>query len=391
MHSAPYLNTSISSLKPSLRDSLLTKPYSFEFAQAMRLLHLLKKEAHPLGTSTNPLQEVVNLKARIFLSAPPSDLYKIKKPKKKRGNREQLEVTTSSQSPKNVWYVPSTLPLLVYHKNPATDFKIENEKNLFDKGPLDVQVNFLGIAGIQGPLATPYTELLLSRLRQKDTVMVDFLNLFNHRLLSIHYRISQKLNPALHWAPPEQSPVGKALTRLIGVGTDAHTSFPPRDLLRYTRFFWKKPHTPIMLKSILQDYFGFPVDILPFQGRWFPLETYKQTAIGLHTFQNNIVGQTAVVGRRVWCQDQTITVCLTLNTPEHFLDFLPTGSAYPSLKQLIHAYVGPRFAVKLGVKLIQKPAARLSRDKTPFPFVLGWTSWLLRETSFRDTPWIVVS
>jgi len=52
----------------------------------------------------------------------------------------------------------------------------------------EVHVNFMGIAGIQGPLPLPYTEILMSRMRQKDMAFRDFLDIFNHRLVSVFTR-----------------------------------------------------------------------------------------------------------------------------------------------------------------------------------------------------------
>jgi type VI secretion system protein ImpH len=221
--------------------------------------------------------------------------------------------------------------------------------------------------------------------------MRDFLDLFNHRLLSVHYRIAQKLHPALHVAPPEKTSLGKALFRFMGIGTEQTKAFPPRDILAYTRFFWKNPHTPPMLRMLIQSYFGCPVEVKPFQGRWFPLARGQQTAIAVtHTPQNNQLGQSAIIGKRAWCQESSLTVCLSLETPEQFADFLPTGTAYPVLKNLIHAYVGTRVSFKIGLKLAQKIPPRLGQTTQAFAFILGWTSWLGKDRQGTRSPWVIL-
>ena len=66
------------------------------------------------------------------------------------------------------------------------------EKQLSVNNKQALEVSFFGLFGSQGILPQHYTELMLSRLKQKDTSLVDFLDLFNHRLSSLFYRAWEK-------------------------------------------------------------------------------------------------------------------------------------------------------------------------------------------------------
>ena len=51
-----------------------------------------------------------------------------------------------------------------------------------------LETNLLGLTGEQGVLPSYYSELAIGREKAGDGAMVDFYNIFNHRLLSLYYR-----------------------------------------------------------------------------------------------------------------------------------------------------------------------------------------------------------
>ena len=61
-----------------------------------------------------------------------------------------------------------------------------------DDSPATMKVNFMGLSSPQGVLPTPYTELIIERTQKKDNALRDFLDLFNHRLISFFYRAWEK-------------------------------------------------------------------------------------------------------------------------------------------------------------------------------------------------------
>ena len=80
----------------------------------------------------------------------------------------------------------------------------------------NVKRYFFGLAGEAGPLPMPYVDLILQQLSRRNYVLADFLDIFNHRLLSLIARNGRKHWPVLERQHPERSTFGKALISLCG-------------------------------------------------------------------------------------------------------------------------------------------------------------------------------
>ena len=74
-----------------------------------------------------------------------------------------------------------------------------------------------GLGGPDGPLPYAYQEWLQQRARQKDHAPAEFLDLFQHRLLSLLYRVLRKHRVALGFAVPAATPVQAQLRALSGL------------------------------------------------------------------------------------------------------------------------------------------------------------------------------
>src|SRR3990167_589807 len=120
---------------PTVKDILVTEPFRFEFHKAIKLLEYLHPNAASFGETIEPLKEVVTVKSRVYLESLASDIYSLE--------NIQLQKSGSAFEP----------PIL--------------------------NVNFMGIAGIQGPIPFPYTEMMIQRIRSGDTSLRDFLDIFN--------------------------------------------------------------------------------------------------------------------------------------------------------------------------------------------------------------------
>ena len=120
---------------------------------------------------------------------------------------------------------------------------------------MSMTVEFMGLCAAISVMPPPYTEFLLDRARQKDHVMEDFLNIFNHRMISFFYRGWEKYRFFIEYEEPEktgfQSNVG-----LIGLGTEGlriEAEFGCR-LPELCGAVARHVRTAASLQQILEDY-----------------------------------------------------------------------------------------------------------------------------------------
>jgi len=314
---------------PTVKDILFQEPYRFEFHQAIKLLEYLNPKAKPFGETVVPFEEVVRVKSRVYLESMASDIYSL----------ENVGLNTKSSR-----YKP---PILT--------------------------VNFMGIAGIQGPLPFPYTEMIIQRARNEDSSLKDFLDIFNHRLISILHRIRKQYLISLNTQTPEKTEIAIGLKAFLGIGQHAlqnrlHVS--DRSLLNYAGLYWSHPHSAEGLKTILTSYFHIPLRVEKCFGRWRSLSEDQLTRLG-RKGQWQKLGQGAVLGTRVWDQPNHLRLHLGPLTHEQLDLFLPNGKGFQQFKDLVQLYVGPTVDFSLRY-VVKKPPSTQLQEKS----YLGWRTWL---------------
>ena len=110
---------------PALYQDVLNHPHQYAFDQIIFLLEALFPDAKPIGTGPLGDQEALRIRSRTSFANPASEVFK-------------LEFPPHSAQPV-LW------------------------------------INFLGLAGIQGPLPDFVTEQIIERLKKKDFHLRDFL------------------------------------------------------------------------------------------------------------------------------------------------------------------------------------------------------------------------
>ena len=245
-----------------------------------------------------------------------------------------------------------------------------------DEFPNQLVVNFLGLLGTNGPLPLSVTEYVYDRLNNhRDKTLTSFLDIFNHRMISLFYRAWACNQQAVSHDRPEQDRFSCYIGSLFGMGPD---SFCNRDVvpdaakLYYSGRLSGHSKNAEGLQGILQDYFGVPVAIQEFVEQWIELPHEYRCQLGVSP-DNATVGSTLIVGSRFLECQQKFRITFG---PMSFADYermLPGGDSIRQLIAWVRNYVGDELSWELNLVLSHQCIPRIRLGQVG---CLGWSAWL---------------
>ena len=327
-----------------LDQKLLDEPYRFEFFQAVRILERLFADRKPVGGNALPHEEVARFRSRIALDFPSSEVHEIR----------------------------------------------EVENGAVDRKTTEMLVNFMGLVGVSGVLPTHYTELVLDRIRHRDTAMWAFLDIFTHRAVSLFYRAWRKYRFPVGYESGDDSFTEYlfAFAGLATPGLRGRLNLADEALLPYGGLIAQKPHSTNALENLLSDYFGTKASVAQFFGQWLALGKSDVSRLGK---QNSVVGANLIAGTKVWDQQSKFRVRLGPMSFQQFQAFLPNGNAHKPLDSIIRYMVGTEvdFDVQLVLAAKQVPSSILTTRALRRP-MLGWTSFLKTQPFAADDEQVIL-
>lgn len=332
-----------SDLTSSAKDMLFERGYEFDFFQAIRLLLRLFPAAKSVGGTAKVFEEVARFHGSVSLTFPAS---------------------------------------AIDHIDPGGS-----------EGPqAHVSVAFMGLTGVLGVLPFHYTERILARKAARDTSLAAFLDLFNHRFISLFYRAWEKHRPAalIETAGArgqELDPFSQYLFDLAGMGTAGlrgRMRIQDPTILLYAGLIAQRPHSASALRGILRDYFRLPVEISQFKGRWYALEDYDKCYLS-QDLERGRLGVGAFIGSKVWDQQARFRIRIGPVDLKQFCELLPGSEGLARMIEFARFLVGQ--AVDFDVQVIlaarSVPGCRLT-DQGPDAPRLGWMGWLKTREFIAD-------
>lgn len=320
-----------------LRKMLEEEPFRVHFFQAVRMLQRMEHGLKPVGYFITPQGETIRFSARTSLAFPASEIHDLK--------------------------------------------RLEN-------GQMSMTVEFMGLCAAISVMPAPYTEFLLQQTRQKDFVMEDFLNIFNHRMISLFYRGWEKYRFYIEYERTKEDRLSARMLDLLGLGTDdmrGRSGISDEAYLNYVGLLARHVRSAASLQQILEDYFGVKAHIQQFAGAWRKLSHENQTCFTGLGGPSERLGVGVVAGDEVWDHHGRIRISLGPMPFEQYLKFLPGQEAYHELVAWLKFYSNGSYETEVQLVLAREdvPSCELGSGGKMRP-QLGLVSWLKTKPLERD-------
>lgn len=301
----------------------------YDFFSALRLIESQQKNQSRLGENRSPKHDQVFFGQKVSLSFAPSTIAEVRRNKKK---------------PSEIW----------------------------------MDVNFFGLMGPNGPLPKHLTELFLSEMvGEKRPQFIDFINLFNHRLISLFYRSWANKEPTAQNDLPELNKFKLYLGALAGYAQpELHNrdGMPDYAKFRYARFLGGKTRYKEGIETMVSEMFGISTRVENFVGEWLKIPEEDLCKLESGPYGKRL-GVDATQGRFSWQCQYKFRVFLGPLGLNEFEKLLPGEKLATQINDTIRNYVGIEFQWDIVLLLKQQESPKLQLSKGDYK-QLGWTSWL---------------
>jgi type VI secretion system protein ImpH len=326
-----------------LIQELFAHPRRFEFSQAVWLLEawaIRTNAGRSIGGDEAPESEAVRLRARPSLAFAFSEVYALAPP-----------------------------------REPG--------------GPSVLDTTFFGFVGTAGVMPQHYTALVLARSQARDTALRDFLDIFQHRALSLFYRASRKYRftaAFLHskLTSGQEDSFTRAVHALVGLGLPALRNRQNIDDAAFAfegGHFARTSRTATGLEQVIEDHFGVPARIEPFIGRWLQIPIHERCALLKRPQRGGVhaqLGRGATLGSKVWDVQSRVRLHLGPVDMGRFRHLAPGGAGHRALIDLVRTYLGTGIDFDLRIAALDRVSgeAQLARRDSPGTMRLGRDAWL---------------
>lgn len=281
----------------ALSQRLRAEPHAFEWLQALLLLERERPGSVPLGQGSLPAAEALRLRGPLTPVFAPSQIAALEE----------------------------------------------------DAGRMLLSTPIFGLGGADGALPYAYQEWLQQRARLKDHAPGEFLDLFQHRLLSLLYRVLRKHRLALGYEAPSAAPVQRPLQALVGLlprGLQQRSALPDAAVLARAARFAGSRRSLAGFAAIVRQQFAVATHCEAYVGAWREIPPASRSRLGRGR-ANLGLGRDAIAGTRVWDEHAGFRLQLGPLDEAQAQRFLPGGENHAELAALCALYFGPDLDCRL--------------------------------------------
>jgi len=246
--------------------------------------------------------------------------------------------------------------------------------------PATARVTFMGLYGVESPLPGAYIDDIAQRREGYDAVS-DFLDIFNHRLITQFYRIWRKYSWPASFQAGGKDKISQYLLSLAGLGLQGsaeNIATPISRFLALTGMMRLPTRTAEGITAIVRLLApDTRAEIFPYDPARIALKQTlaTDTANPVSLINRPVMGSHAVdINHQVYLR-------LTTDNHEEALGWLPGGSLHSDLLILFQVYLGAKLDVRMTLTLSFKllPDATLSCKGKGSGAQLGRTAVMRRQ------------
>jgi type VI secretion system protein ImpH len=220
------------------------------------------------------------------------------------------------------------------------------------------------------------TEYIYDRQQHhNDPTLARFLDIFNHRMISLFYRAWACHRQTVSHDRPHDDRFSAYIGSLIGIGRESvqhRDAVPDAAKLHYSGHLACQTRHAEGLGAILEDYFGIATRIQEFIGQWMRLPDQYRCRLG-ESADNAAVGVNLVVGSQVWDCQQKFRIVMGPMNLQDYERMLPGSDSFTALQAWVRNYVGDalNWELQLILEAVEVPQVHLGQSGR-----LGRTMWI---------------
>ena len=308
-------------------EQLAQKPWEYDFFHVMRMIECLHPQFPRIGQAVRPAQEAIRL-----------------------GQEPSLDFAST----------------VISGVHAPTD----------GGAAMKIEVRFLGMLGPNGPLPLHLTDYARERiLHGGDATLARFLDVFNHRFLSLFYRAWAQAQPAVTHDRPAEDRFPVYIGSLFGLGSARmrnRDTVPDAAKLFHAGLLSRQVRNRDGLEALLENYFKVPVCVQEFAGHWMDVAAPDQSRLGMQN-ASVMLARGAVLGSRIWDRQHSIRLRIGPLDLDRYEALLPGGADIEVLVAWLRTYLCLELAWDLCLVLREEQVASVRLGQYGR---LGWTSWL---------------
>jgi type VI secretion system protein ImpH len=249
---------------------------------------------------------------------------------------------------------------------------------------------FMSLLGASGALPIFYTELLAEReTYHRDTAARAFLDIFQHRAVTLFYEAWRKHRLPIQYEGNQRSQFLPLVLAVAGVGQKALRDRLHGDeggvsddtVAYFAGLLQQRPVSARAIEQVVSEYFAVTARVEQFVGRWFNLPPDCSSSLGA---ANVTLGADAVMGERVWQRDLRMRLTLGPMRRDKLRRFLPGGAAAPALRDLLSMMTGVTLEYELRLALRADEVRGTTLSDGADGVSLGWDSYLVTQPVAHD-------